>query len=265
MKILIFLMLYTIFVFSIHSQNPSHQEIVPDTQIEKDSEFDWKDYDIPNKFPDLRILDIFDPQKSEKNLKLAKENHDHALKIIKETKNEMESVKELYKNLPENQLWQIKEKQEKIEKKQKEIRIKNYQKAKIFVIRGLENLGQIQSEKVIKTEYYINLKSNLLRQFVILQLNLNDFSGIISSIDEYFTLREEHKKEPYPYKILAYCYQFLENSSKKSNASNEIIYNYKKLKYKNLLEYVILKYGKESQQYQMLKKEVEQELVENIL
>ncbi len=257
-------LLYYIFlcVFSLQSQQ---KEVLPDTQIEKEYESDWKDYDIPNRFPDLKILDAIDPVKSEKNLKLAKENYDQALRILRETKIQMESVKEQYRHLPENHLWQIKEKQEKIEKKQKEIKIKNYQKAKIYIIKGLEHLEQILSEKVIKTEYYLNLKSNLLRQFVILQLSMNDISGIIPAIETYFTLKEEHKNEPYPYKILAYCYQFLENSSRRSNAGNEVIYNYKKLKYKNLLDYVIIKYGKESQQYQMLKKEVEREIVENIL
>ncbi|MFN3604584.1 MAG: hypothetical protein ACK4UJ_07720 [Leptonema sp. (in: bacteria)] len=262
-----FFFIILLVVFSLYSENPYHKEgnLLPDTQIEQESELEWRDYDIPNMFPDLKILDSLDPKKSEKYLNSAKGNYDKALKIIKETETQMDSIAEQYKHLPENHLWQIKEKQEKIQKKQKEIKIQNYQKAKIYIIKGLEDLEQIKSEKIIKTQYYVNLKSNLLRHFVILQLSLNDFSGIINSIEEYFLLKEENRSEPQPYKILAYCYQFLENSSRKSFANSDVIYNYKKLKYKNLLQYVILKYGKDSQQYQLLKKHIEREIVENLL
>lgn len=259
--------LFIFFSFSLNPQNfhSKEENSLPDTQIEQESTLEWKDYEIPNLFPELKILDQLDPKKSEQHLKEAKENYEKVLKILKETQIQIDAVPEQLKHLPENQLWQIKEKQERIQKKQKEIKIQNYQKAKIYSIKGLESLEKIQSEKVKSTEYYINLKSNLIRHYVILQLSLNDFSGIINSIEEYFRLKASHKEEPQPYKILAYSYQFLENSSKKSQASQEIIYQYKKLKYKNLLQYVILKYGKNSQQYEILKKEIDKEFVENIL
>jgi len=243
-----------------------HKEnVIPDTEIQQESELNWKDYEIPNTFPELQILDQLDPKNSEKYLKSAKNNYDVAMKIIQEAKKEANQVPESYQHLPEKHEWQIREKQERIKKKQNEIMNQAYIKAKVYVIKGLKDLEKIKAPKILETEYYINLKSNLLRHFVLLQLSLQDISGIITSIEEYFALREKHKEEAQPYKILAYSYQYLERTSQKSNASEEVVLYYKKLKYKNLLQYVILKYGKDSPQYNFLKKEIERQMMKDIL
>ncbi len=243
-----------------------HKEnVIPDTEIQQESELNWKDYEIPNTFPELQILDQLDPKNSEKYLKSAKNNYDIVMKIIQEAKKEVNQVPEIYQNLPEKHEWQIREKQERIKKKQNDIMTQAYSKAKVYVIKGLQDLEKIKAPKILETEYYVNLKSNLLRHFVLLQLSLQDISGIIPSIEEYFALREKHKVEAQPYKILAYCYQYLEKTSLKSNASEEVVLYYKKLKYKNLLQYVILQYGKDSPQYNFLKKEIERQMIKDIL
>jgi hypothetical protein len=84
-------------------------------------------------------------------------------------------------------------------------------------------------------------------------------------LKEYLLLKKKHKEEAQPYKILAYSYQYLERTSQKSNASEEVVLYYKKLKYKNLLQYVILQYGKDSPQYNFLKKEIERQMMKDIL
>ncbi|GIX43133.1 MAG: hypothetical protein KatS3mg129_2866 [Leptospiraceae bacterium] len=256
-----------LFFIELYGEGPYHNDdyVIPDTEIEKESELNWKDYDIPDTFPELQILDQLDPKKSEKYLKSAKKNYDIALKIIKESKKEAQTVPDKYKHLPETHYWQIQEKEEKIKKKQNEIMTEAYQKAKIYVIKGLQDLEKIKAHKILQTEYYINLKSNLLRHYVLLQLSLKDVSGIIHTIEEYFSLKDSHKEEAQPYKILAYCYQYLEKISEKSHASEEIVLQYRKLKYKNLLQFVILKYGKNSPQYNYLKKEIERQMINDIL
>lgn len=254
-------------IINIYAEGPYHNqsEVIPDTEIEKESELNWKDYDIPNVFPELQILDQLDPKKSEKYLKSAKNHYDNALKIIQEAKKEASLIPEKYKHLPDKHYWQIQEKEDKIKKKQNEVMTEAYQKAKISIIKGLQDLEKIKAQKIIQTEYYINLKSNLLRHYVLLQLSLKDISGIIGSIEEYFNLKDSHKEEAQPYKILAYCYQYLEKISEKSNANEEIVLQYRKLKYKNLLQFVILKYGKDSPQYRYLKKEIERQMIKDIL
>lgn len=264
--------LLLIFLISIlYAQEPltQHDSLskIPDTEldIQKESELDWKDYEIPDIFPELKILDQFDPKKSEQYLKSAKNNYDTALKVIKKGKEEASSVPTMLESLPEKHYWQSLEKQEKIQKKQKEIIMRSYREAKNYIIKGLNDLENIKATKVLQTDYYINLKSNLLRHYVLIQLSLYDISGIIPTIEEYFSLRKSHREEPHPYKILAYCYQNLEISSQRSKVKEETIIQYKKLKYKNLLQYVILKYGKNSPQYEYLKKEIERELIQDIL
>lgn len=255
----------------LYSQGPYHESDpktkIPDTELEiqKESELDWKDYEIPDSFPELKILDQLDPKKSEQFLKSAKNNYDLALKVIKQGKEEVNAVPSQFESLPEKHYWQIQEKQEKIQKKQKEIMTRSYREAKNYIIKGLKDLENIKSSKILETDYYINLKSNLLRHYVLIQLSLYDISGIIPAIEEYFALRKSHKEEPHPYKILAYCYQNLEKSSQKSKVNEETIMQFKKLKYKNLLQYVILKYGKNSTQYEHIKKEIEREFIQDIL
>ncbi len=255
----------------LYSQGPYHENDtktkIPDTELEiqKESELDWKDYEIPDLFPELKILDQLDPKTSEQYLKSAKNNYELALKVIKQGKEEVNTIPSQMESLPEKHYWQILEKQEKIQKKQKEIMTRSYKEAKNYIIKGLKDLENIKSSKILQTDYYINLKSNLLRHYVLIQLSLNDISGIIPSIEEYFSLRKSHQEEPQPYKILAFCYQNLEKSSKRSKVNEEIIMQYKKLKYKNLVQYVILKYGKSSPQYEYLKKEIEREFIQDIL
>jgi hypothetical protein len=40
--------------------------VIPDTEIQQESELNWKDYEIPNTFPELQILDQLDPKKLRK-------------------------------------------------------------------------------------------------------------------------------------------------------------------------------------------------------
>ncbi len=258
MKFLITPFLCFIFIFDLNSQPVDHP--IPDTEIIKDSQQEWREDLIPKIFPEIQIIDELDPKKSEKYLKSSKNYYDLAMQILEDLENEKNKLEEKFKHLPENYEWQRIEKKEKIEKQKRAISLEYFQKAKIYIIKGLKELENIQSEKVKNTEYFINLKSNLLRQFVILQLSLKDISGVIESIEEYFNIKKIHKEEPYPYKILAYCYQILENSSKNNQTSYDVALRYKKLKFENLLLYVEKKYGRDSNEYKIFKEKIKYDL-----
>ncbi|MCS7204732.1 MAG: hypothetical protein NZ853_03465 [Leptospiraceae bacterium] len=262
---LIFLLFVSVIQAQSLEKKPDTEVHIPDTEVREETEIQWRDYEIPSQFPELQILDRMDAKKNEQNLKKAKEYFDLSIKIIKTARQEKELVPKQFQHYPEQYPWQIHEKEEKIRKKQNEIMAQAYQKSKIYIIKGLEELEKIQSPKVIKTDYYIHLKSNLIRHFVLTQLSLNDISGVIPLIEEYFQLKESHKEEPPPYKILAYCYQRLEQASIKSNTSEEVILEYRRNKYKNLLQYVKLKYGSQSPQYEYIKKQMDRNLIQNLM
>lgn len=239
--------------------------VIPDIDVTREPEILWGDYEIPDTFPELQILDSMDVRKSEEHLKKAREYFQLSLKTISEAKKQKESVPEMFKHLPEQHYWQLQDKQEKVRKKQNEIMNQAYQRSKVYIVKGLEEIEKIKSPKVIQTGYYINLKSNLLRHFVLTQLSLNDISGVITSIEEYFHLRESHKEEPQPYKILAYSYQKLEMNSLRSGAPENVVLEYRKKKYQNLMQYVILKYGKNSPQYEYLKNQIDRRIVQEVM
>jgi hypothetical protein len=185
------------------------------------------------------------------------------VKTVREGEEEAKSLEEKINALPVQHEWQRLERQQNLKRQQSLARLRARQKAIGFTVRALETLDQVKNPGVLASSYYKDLRAKTIRQYVRLQLSTGNISGVIEMIHDYFELKESHKQESEPYRVLAIVYRKLELMAQQRKAEKEFN-EYKRLKNENLLKFTELAYGKDSNEYDYIREQIRRDIMERL-
>jgi hypothetical protein len=222
--------------------------------ISEESESPWEVPDISPEFPELQILEDISGKKSMEYFQAAENLYLEARKILQ---NSDEKVQDKQEEVSVDRVvkfdWEKQEENARLKKIERKVQSKTRMKALGKILEALEILDKIKNPTLLKSENYSNLESKILRQYIKLQYQSGNYTQSISAIEKYFTIKESHKNEPEPHKILAICYdkQAL-MADKAGDIKHKNIFLYKKNIH--MLKYAEISYGKDSKEYESLKK-----------
>lgn len=254
------------FFFSKQAKEDEKQVLettFPESSSLSQEEKTWPESDISPDFTELQIFDRIDPEKSLEAVKKARLFYLESVKTVREGEEEAKSLEEKINALPVQHEWQRLERQQNLKRQQSLARLRARQKAIGFTVRALETLDQVKNPGVLASSYYKDLRAKTIRQYVRLQLSTGNISGVIEMIHDYFELKESHKQESEPYRVLAIVYRKLELMAQQRKAEKEFN-EYKRLKNENLLKFTELAYGKDSNEYDYIREQIRRDIMERL-
>ncbi|MDH5656911.1 MAG: hypothetical protein OEZ34_13440 [Spirochaetia bacterium] len=222
--------------------------------ISEEIDSPWEDPDFTSDFPELQILEDIGGKKS-------MEYMSEAEKLFKEALKTLRGIDDKVKTRQEEQIvdkiirfeWEKIEEKDRLRRIERKVQLKNRMKALGLIIEALEYLEKIKNPTLLKSENYASLESKILREYIKLQYQSGNYTQSIHAIEKYFAIKESHKNEPEPHKILAICYDKQANMAEKAgDTKHKNIFTYKKNIH--MLKYAEIAYGKESKEYESLKK-----------
>tara|TARA_Y100001937_G_scaffold122287_2_gene182572 strand:- start:97770 stop:98696 length:927 start_codon:yes stop_codon:yes gene_type:complete len=223
----------------------------------------WEDPEIPSTFPELQILDELSQKKSLERMKKARSLYKTAGDLMREAGMEFEESKKKIEKLPAQYEWQQQEKEARLEREKRQVFSKYRNQAVSYLIESMKQLDKVANPEIKKSEPFLNLKGAAIREYVKLQFQNGNPGMTISVLEEYLALKEEHAREPEPYRLLAIAYRTQEASAKEMG--REDVYRAMKArKNDNILKYAELKFGKDSYEYKRLKIQVDRTTVQPV-
>ena len=224
------------------------------TGISEEAESPWEVPDVTPDFPELQILEDIGGKKSMEYYQEAEKLYNEARKTLQESD---EKVKNKQEELSDDRIirfdWERQEENERLKRIERKVQVNTRMKALSQIISAIEHLDKIKNPTLLKSENYLNLESKILRQYIKLQYQSGNYNQSISGIEKYFTIKESHKNEPEPHKILAICYDKQASMADRAgDIKHKNIFLYKKNMH--MLKYAEISYGKESKEYESLKK-----------
>lgn len=216
---------------------------------------DWGTEDIDSAFPELQILNDISSSSSKKQMELATDLYDQGLKELKLGELKVKELKLGWKTEHLRYDWQRRENLGQQKRHIKRIRGRFNIRAGTFLHRALEVTEQIRNPSIVASEPYVELLSKIFRQYIKVQFRARKLELCINLIEKYLRLRPAHETEPEPHRILAYCYRHQETQARKAqNVENELYY--KKNKTRHLLQYATLVYGRQSEEYAQIARQL---------
>jgi hypothetical protein len=226
----------------------------PDSEVSKPGE--WEDPEIPGTFPELQILDELGQKKSMERMQKARSLYKTAGDIMQEAAHEFETAKAKIEKLPAQYDWQKREKEQRIQREKRQVYASHRNEAVGYLIESMKQLDKVANPEIKKSDPFLNLKGAAIREYVKLQFQSGNAGMTISVLEDYLKLKEEHAKEPEPYRLLAIAYRTQEASAREMGRE-EAYLALQRRKNENVLKYAELKYGKDSYEYKRLKIQVD--------
>ena len=233
------------------------------SSISEEDQDNWPEKDVSPNFPELHVFDQLDPEKSMEKVKQARLEYLEAVKQLKAGDNEALELEKQVSQQPIQYEWQRREREQNLLSHQRSIRLKARQKAIGFTIKALQTLDEVKNPGIMASNYYIDLKSKTIRQYIRLHLSTGNISGVIQLIQEYFDLKKDHKNESEPYRVLAIVYRKLEIMAQERKAEKEFNH-FKRLKNENLLKFTELAYGKDSNEYDRIQVQIRKDIMDRL-
>mgnify|MGYP005853166573 CR=1 FL=1 len=254
------------FFFSKEAKEDEKQVLeatFPESSSVSEEEATWPESDISPDFPELQIFDRLDPEKSMEGVKRARLLYLESVKAIKEGEHEAKALEEKINALPVQHEWQRREREQSLARQQSLARLRARRKAIGFTVKALETLDKVKNPGIMASSFYKDLKAKTIRQYVRLQLSTGSISGVIEMIHAYFDLKESHKQESEPYRVLAIVYRKLELMAQQRKAEKEFN-EYKRLKNENLLKFTEMAHGKDSNEYDYIREQIRRDIMERL-
>jgi len=211
----------------------------------------WGDAD---DLKNLEILKKIDSKHSEKRLREASEFYRKAIENFQNAEKLALSKREEYESMqfPEDRYeWQKRERRELQEKEIAKILWDARNFSIQYLIRGMDSIDSIQNPRIIQSENFRELKAGLYREYIKHQYSMKNYNQTIDMANRYILLDDIYYNESEPHRILAVCYEKLEESAKK-NKKADLADGFREKKKHHLITYAELHYGKESEEYQTI-------------
>lgn len=254
------------FFFSKEAKEDEKQVLeatFPESSSVSEEEATWPESDISPDFPELQIFDRLDPEKSMEGVKKARLHYLESVKAIKAGEDEAKALEEKINARPVQHEWQRREREQSLARQQSLARLRARRKAIGFTVKALEALDRVKNPGIMASSFYKDLKAKTIRQYVRLQLSTGNISGVIEMIHAYLELKESHKQESEPYRVLAIVYRKLELMAQQMKAEKEFN-EYKRLKNENLLKFTEMAYGKDSNEYDFIREQIRRDIMERL-
>ncbi|MBW7857311.1 MAG: hypothetical protein H3C43_03185 [Leptonema sp. (in: Bacteria)] len=233
------------------------------SSISEEDQDNWPEKDVSPNFPELQVFDQLDPEKSMDGVKQARLYYLEAVKQLQAGDNEALALEKQINDKPFQYEWQRREREQNLLSHQRAIQLRSRQKAIGFTIKALQTLDEVKNPGILASNYYVDLKSKTIRQYIRLHLSTGNISGVIQLIQEYFDLKKDHKDESEPYRVLAIVYRKLEIMAQERKAEKEFN-SFKRLKNENLLKFTELAYGKNSNEYDRIQDQIRKDIMDRL-
>jgi hypothetical protein len=212
-------------------------------------------------FRNLEILNQVDEASSQRKLKESARDYRIAVDIFQNAESTIETKKEEYAlevNPEDRYEWQKAAREEKRNRELAKIQYEGRSQATQYLIKGMNSLDKIDNPKVKSSETYLELKAGLYREYSKHQFALKNYIPTTDILSRYIELDDKYYNESEPHKILAFCYEKLEQSANK-NRKIVIADEFREKKKRHLLTYAELHYGKESAEFQRIVEKVQKD------
>lgn len=199
----------------------------------------------------LEILKRIDPKNSQSKLEEASNLYRRAVESFRNTEIAIERKREDYNlaQYPEDRYeWQKHARKEAQERELNRMLIEGRNTSIQYLIRGMDILDSIENPRIVQSPAFKDLKAGFYREFIKHQYALKNYTLALDMANRYILLDDSHYKEPEPHKILAVCYEKLEQFASKNKKYEQLEY-YKEKKKNHLITYAELRYGKDSDEY----------------
>lgn len=214
-----------------------------------------------DEFRNLEILDQVDETSSQRKLKESARDYRIAVDIFKNTESTIESKKEdfaLEMNPEDRYEWQKAAREGRQRRELSKMLYEGRAQATKYLIKGMNTLDKIDNPKVKSSETFLELKAGLYREYSKHQFALRNYIPTTDILTRYIELNDKYFNESEPHKMLAYCYEKLEQNASK-NRKIAIAEEFREKKKRHLLTYAELHYGKESSEYERIVEKVQKD------
>jgi hypothetical protein len=204
------------------------------------------------KTPDL--IENVDETSSQDRLKEAMTAYNSAVEMFQLAEMEVEKKREDHSqetNLEDRYEWQKQAREEARKKEYSKIILDGRNNSVQFLIRGMKALDKIENPKVKESKSFLEVKAGLYREYVKHQYSMRNYIPTIEMLTKYISLDDKYYNESEAHKILAFCYEKLEQSYLK-NKKISLYEEFKEKKKRHLLVYAELHYGKDTAEYATL-------------
>jgi len=225
------------------------------TGITETKENPWGDGDLELRFPELDALETVGMDYSLKSLEEAKKLYKEAVTVLNGTDAAIEEklIEADFKEAKTE--WKRREIERNQERIARNIHRTNSKKALELLVHAMDAMNRIQNPDVVASSPYKQLQSNIYRQYIKLQFQGGNLIQCISMIEKYFQVLKANEQEPEPHRILVICYDRLSGTAKDAK-DYRMAEHYLTLKNHHLLRYAELHYGKNSNEYRTIKRDL---------
>lgn len=248
------------FFFSLSAQTPPKDEkvelIIPDSgKTDPGWGIDKKD------FQNLDILEGIDETSSQKRLKDAATDYRSAVELFQAAQKAIDTKQEDFAkevNPEDRYEWQ---KQAREDARARELARMLYEarsQANQYLIRAMIHLDKIENPKTKTSETYIDLKASVYREYVKHQFAMKNYIPATDILLRYIALGDKFYRESEPHKLLAHCFERLEQNALR-NKRYQSVEEFKEKKKRHLITFAELQYGKESPEFQRIAEKVDRD------
>jgi hypothetical protein len=224
----------------------------------------WLEEDISPLFPELKVLDDVSSESSLKRMDAARRQYKESLQTLRagEIAALAEKEKRRTAQSTSGEQWREDEWKERVERHMEGVRSRYRAQAVGRLVKAIQLLDSIQNPSVLASDTYLELKSNVYRQYVKQQFKSRNLQYCVEILEAYLKLRPQNGSEAEAHRLLAACYRHQEVISERMQdhpGSRE----FKKKKNSHLIKYALLAYGAESPEYAAIERNVQRDLIEN--
>lgn len=208
----------------------------------------------PDSFHNLEILDSVDEKKSKEKFEKAAEDYKYSIESFQSVQKDIENKREdfLLQVNPEDRYdWQKKARKDAQERELKRLLMEGRNHSIQFLIRGMNKLDEIENPKVKESDSFLDLKAGFYREYAKHQFAMKNYVPVTDMLSRYILLDDRFYKESEPHKLLAVCYEKLEESAAK-NRRKKLSMEFKEKKKRHLVTYAEIHYGKDSREFQRI-------------
>lgn len=220
----------------------------------------WQEEDVSKIFPELRVLDDFSSRKSLKQLQKVLNYYNYATSRMRAAEADIKIKKLEWAGEQHRYPWMELDRKKQQQRVIDRIEARQRNKAIGDLVRAMQTMESIRNPTVVESPQFVDLKSKVMVEYVKLQFRSHNLGLCIPVLEQYLALKPEHSKDPEPHRLLAASYRHQENIAKRMR-NYEAELAYRRQKNEHLEKFVLLKYGKESAQYEQIATQIKRDMI----
>lgn len=220
----------------------------------------WQEEDVTRILPELKILDQYSNKKSMKKLQRAVLLYNLSVSRLRAAEEKIKMKQQEWAGERFNHSWKREERRQQQKYIVERIRSQHRQRALGDLSRVMIIMEKIKNPEVRESKQFLDVQSSSMIQYVKLQFRAQNPAMCIPVLERYITLRPEYEKDPEPHRLLAAGYRYQENVARKMKNFQARVY-YNQRKNQHLKRFAELKYGKTSDEYRAMEREIQSNLL----